>query len=109
MLLNYIKNCLHTKTILPWCAGLVSNEDLTEEEYDYPNRIKYPCRCRILDIAGAVIDPLFPEIVAATPTNSKPYIGEEGLAELLDEWTVRITLDSGNIIYGYECWWTPIG
>ena len=23
--------------------------------------------------------------------------------------TVRITLDDGTILYGYECWWTPIG
>ncbi len=70
--------------------------------------MKYPVRCKIIDIAGEVINPEYPNIIAATPEVSKPYIGEEGLAELLDEWTVRITLDNGNIIYGYECWWTPI-
>lgn len=76
----------------------------------------YPLRCKIVDIAGEPIDPLNPDIVAATPAVSKPYVGEEGLAELLfdleeDIWgegLVRITLDSGNVIWGYECWWIPI-
>jgi hypothetical protein len=72
------------------------------------DEIKYPTRCKIIDIAGEVIDPGYPEYIAATPDVSKPHIGKEGLAELLNEWTVRITLDDGNIIYGYECWWTPI-
>ena len=66
--------------------------------------IKYPCRCKIIDISGEL---LAPGIVAATPDISKQHIGKLGLAESVDEY-VRITLDDGNIIYGYECWWTPI-
>jgi len=71
-------------------------------------KIKYPTRCRIVDIAGEMINPDYPELVAATPDISKPHIGKEGLAELLNKWTVRITLDDGNVIYGYDCWWIPI-
>ena len=79
------------------------------------SEITYPTRCKIIDIAGAPVVPGHPEIVAATPDVSKPYIGQEGLAELIfggdmdfGFGNVRITLDNGNIIWGYECWWTPI-
>ena len=78
--------------------------------------IKYPVRCRIVDIAGEVIDPEYPNVVAMTPDASKPHIGEEGLAEeifgleadIFNIGLIRITLDNGNIIWGHECWWTPI-
>jgi hypothetical protein len=65
----------------------------------------YPTRCRIVDIAGQDIGGGF---VAKTPEVSKPHIGQEGIAELIDGWDVRITLDNGNIIHGYECWWEPL-
>lgn len=38
---------------------------------------------------------------------SIPHLGKEGLAEK-DDWMVRITLDDGHVIYGYECWWMPL-
>ena len=69
--------------------------------------MKYPVRCVIVDIAGEVIDPEYPNIVAATPDVSKPHIGQRGLAERIGAWDIRITLDDGNIIHGYECWWEP--
>ncbi len=67
--------------------------------------IKYPTRCRIIDVTGQEVFPGFP---ARTPEKSKPYVGQFGLAERDENDDVRITLDSGNVIYGYECWWTPI-
>lgn len=44
--------------------------------------------------------------VYKTPEKSKPYIGEHGWARLLDDGLfVEITLDSGVVINGEECWW----
>lgn len=71
------------------------------------NKIIYPCRCVIVDIAGEDIGLSDLGIVASTPDISKHHVGKHGLAELEDELAVKITLDDGNIIYGYECWWTP--
>ncbi len=71
--------------------------------------IKYPTRCKIIDITGEKLYPeMFSNLVARTPEVSKPHVGKEGLAEQIDELTIRITLDDGNIIYGYECWWVPL-
>jgi len=67
--------------------------------------MEYPTRCRIIDVTGKEV---FPGIEGRTPDMSKSHIGKEGIAEKLDEWTVRITLDDGAILYGYECWWTPL-
>lgn len=69
--------------------------------------MEYPTRCKILDIEGEVIDPMFPDITAKTPDVSRSHIGKEGLAERIDG-NVRITLDDGNGIWGYECWWIPL-
>ena len=69
--------------------------------------MKYPVRCVILDIAGESIGFDELELVAATPEVSKPHIGKHGLAERIDEFDVKITLDDGSIIHGYECWWIP--
>lgn len=66
----------------------------------------YPVRCVILDIAGESIGLDDFGVVAATPEVSKKHIGKHGIAEIEDEWTVKITLDDGSILYGYECWWT---
>ena len=66
----------------------------------------YPTRCQIIDIEGTEV---WPDVVARTPEVSRPHIGKCGLAELIDDgWTVRITLDDGSVIMGYECWWKPI-
>lgn len=65
--------------------------------------VNYPTRARIIDVTGVVWNGL----ALATPVVSNPHIGKEGLAEEVED-GVRITLDDGNIIYGYECWWEPI-
>lgn len=67
--------------------------------------MKYPTRCRIVDAEGKEV---FPSVIAKTPDVSKPHIGKEGLAEIVDEVIVRITLDDGSVLMGYECWWEPI-
>lgn len=36
MFLNWIKWCFICKEILPFCVGLVSFKELTQEEYDFP-------------------------------------------------------------------------
>jgi len=66
---------------------------------------KYPVRARIVDAAGTVIVPGF---VATTPDVSRSHIGKEGLAEWENPSTVKITLDDGSVLYGYECWWEPV-
>jgi len=68
--------------------------------------IEYPTRCKIIDVTGGEV---FPGILGRTPDDSKPHIGKEGLAEIVDKGKyVRITLDDGTILYGYECWWEPM-
>ena len=66
-------------------------------------KIKYPTRCQIIDVFDAVIGGL----QCKTPEDSKPHIGKYGLAEEIDN-EVKITLDDGNITYGYDCWWIPV-
>jgi len=66
--------------------------------------IKYPTRCEIVDVKGTEV---FPGIMGRTPDISKPYIGEKGLVEKIGR-DVRITLDSGKVLYGYNCWWKPL-
>ena len=66
--------------------------------------MEYPTRCQIVDVTGKEV---FPNMFGVTPDDSKPYIGKKGLAEMFDG-QVKITLDDGNILYGYECWWRPI-
>lgn len=69
--------------------------------------MKYPVRCKIIDVTGVEV---FPGMEGKTPNKSKPHIGKEGLAEkdVTGFGKVRITLDDGNILFGHECWWTPI-
>ncbi len=66
--------------------------------------MKYPTRCRIVDVTG---EEVLPGIIGNTPNVSKPHVGKEGLAERIGKY-VRITLDDGNILMGYECWWEPL-
>jgi hypothetical protein len=68
-------------------------------------QIEYPVRCRIIDVTDQEI---FPGIIGRTPDISISHIGKEGLAEEIEDLIIRITLDDGSIIYGYECWWEPI-
>jgi len=73
-------------------------------------KIKYPTRCQIIDVfdGGGGIDSEGRDWHFKTPEISKKHIGKLGLAELIKNGNVKITLDDGNIIYGYECWWIPI-
>ena len=79
---------------------------------------EYPTRCKIVEASLGIT--LFDKMISfetpsgnrretrrKTPDVSKPHIGKLGKAELIDD-EVRITLDDGNIIWGYECWWIPI-
>ncbi len=66
--------------------------------------ITYPVRCEIIDVTG---EEVFPGVFGKTPAISRSHIGKQGLAERI-KGVVRITLDDGSILYGYECWWKPI-
>ena len=70
-------------------------------------KIKYPTRCRIIDVDGTghMIGPF----LSKTPAQSKHHIGKEGVAERDDNDYVRITLDDGTVLMGWECWWEQIG
>ena len=63
--------------------------------------MKYPVRCQIVDVTGKKI---FPGVEGNTPEVSKPHVGKKGLAEMVNG-QVRIMLDDGTVIWGYECWW----
>lgn len=76
--------------------------------------IRYPVRCIIIDAEGMPLSENTDDgngniihMVARTPDESKPHIGKHGLAEEITPWDIKITLDDGNIIHGYECWWIP--
>ena len=67
----------------------------------------YPTRARIIDVSGEI----WQGLAIATPPESRPYIGEEGWAEMLDPtdpFSVRITLDSGAVLWGWQCWWEAL-
>ena len=67
--------------------------------------IGYPTRCRIMDVEGVEV---YPGILGATPEDSKPYIGQKGVARQRKDGEIEITLDSGKTLLGFECWWEPI-
>jgi hypothetical protein len=67
--------------------------------------LTYPCRCKIVDATGIEVMPGF---MGRTPNISQPHIYQFGVAEKTDGFNVKITLDDGTILMGYECWWTPV-
>lgn len=70
---------------------------------------KYPCRCRIIDAEGQQIDTPEGTFACKTPDVSRPKIDKTGTAYLEpDGINVRIKLDDGSELMGYECWWEPI-
>ena len=75
--------------------------------------IEYPTRCRVMDIEGQSFYDT--GLTMRTPPESRPHVGKEGLAELLpfedapDETYVRLTLDDGTVLHGWDCWWEPLG
>ena len=66
-------------------------------------KLLYQVRCRIIDVDGIQQG----RFVLKTPDESRPHIGKLGTA-FKEDWTVKITLDDGTILYGYECWWEPV-
>ena len=65
----------------------------------------YPVRCQIIDVTGMEV---MPGVLGRTPEVSQPHVGERGLAEDTADGNVRITLDGGGVLMGYECWWVPL-
>jgi hypothetical protein len=101
---------------IAWWKSLnaARREQITQEEVEETNGIKYPVRCRIIDVTGMEV---LSGIEGATPKVSQPHIGKEGLAEeVRHRWkgtirfsdAVRITLDDGNVLWGHDCWWVPL-
>lgn len=67
--------------------------------------VEYPTRCRIIDADGEN----WHGIEMATPDVSKPHLGKEGLAELIEGGDrVKITLEDGTVLYGEDCWWVSL-
>lgn len=66
--------------------------------------IQYPTRARIIDVTGKTLH----GVGIRTPDVSTPHIGKLGTAEKVDDLNVRITLDDGAVLMGYECWWEPV-
>lgn len=66
---------------------------------------RYPTRCQIVDVTGQEV---FPGVIGNTPDVSRQHVGKYGTAELMPDWNVRITLDDGNVLFGYECWWESV-
>ena len=67
--------------------------------------IVYPVRARIVDVSNAAFTLYGWKM--KTPDASLPHMGKRGTAyQTLDG--VRIELDDGSILYGYECWWVPL-
>lgn len=65
--------------------------------------MKYPVRCRIVDVTGGIMG----GYELKTPEKSKPHIDKLGTAYDIGD-NVRIEMDDGSILYGYECWWEPV-
>ena len=65
----------------------------------------YPTRCQIVDVTGQEV---FPGVIGNTPDVSRQHIGKFGTAERMPDWNIKITLDDGNVLYGYECWWEAV-
>jgi len=68
-------------------------------------KVQYPTRCRILDIDGQRLGSY---LRARTPAVSKPHIGKIGTAEKPNGGIVKIRLDDGNVVMGWDCWWEPV-
>lgn len=68
--------------------------------------ITYPTRCQIIDVSDVAFR--FHGWKMATPDASKPHIGKQGTAHEDSKNGVRIKLDDGSELYGYECWWVPL-
>lgn len=62
-------------------------------------------RCEIVDVGG--MNYKVGPYTAATPVDSRPHVGKKGYAER-DPQGIKIILDDGTVLYGYECWWKAI-
>jgi hypothetical protein len=76
----------------------------------------YPVRCQIVDPTGYVLkskttkgkSKTLAVITANCPPKTRPHLGKTGKASLLKNGYVKIKLDDGTVLYGYECWWIPL-
>lgn len=57
-----------------------------------------------------IVEPRKDQVRVAVLLNPE-HIGKEGtIIALVGDWvSPKIELDDGSIVYGYECWWEPIG
>lgn len=95
---------------MPSASITIGDDDGGDDECEGSGP-KYPCRCRITDPEGEqVADTETHRVYAAqAPSVSIPKIGRTGWANLEpDGLNVRIKLDDGSELMGYECWWEPI-
>lgn len=78
--------------------------------FDEADRI----RVKVVKAAGTEV---LPGIQAADPEAARPHFEKLGWCDeeavpWPDEYPTyanpKITLDDGSVIWGYECWWTPI-
>jgi hypothetical protein len=63
-------------------------------------------RCKVIDPRYAEYPGYSHKFVA--PRKSLPHIDKLGYAERGNDNVIKITLDDGNILYGYECWWEEV-
>ena len=77
----------------------------SKNRYRLNEAIGYPTRCRIISMDGYRLGG---GLIAADPFKAQPHVGKEGMAKKTRRGDVRIDLDDGTVLYGYECWWTPI-
>lgn len=76
--------------------------------YDELGRV----RVQVESAAGVEV---FPGVIGADPPAAQANMSEYGWVEwghpFEDDPAFRnpkITLDNGNVIWGYECWWKPV-
>jgi hypothetical protein len=50
----YVKWCIAARAVLPWQVSLVSDRELTQEEYDWPEKIEIPEEYKKAAIAHAI-------------------------------------------------------
>ncbi len=87
---------------------LENEEERRESAHSGP---KYPTRCRIVDPEGEKVfeNETHEAIALQNPSKAVPKLGRTGMAHLQpDGVNVRIELDDGSELMGYECWWEPI-
>lgn len=89
---------------------------MNKPQADWKWNGKYPVRCQIVDPAGHVLKsktvrnkkPIIAAVTAKCPDVARPHVSKIGKATLLKNGDVKIKLDDGSVLYGYECWWVAL-